>query len=426
MIYGWVGKILFINLSKRKVSEKSSLPYVKEYIGGRMLAARLAWEFIPLNTGPFDSDNVIIITTGPLSGTIAPTSGRTVMAMISPVPYPNPWYTHSTIGGWFATQLKCAGYDALLISGQSSKPVFIEINDDVIVFHDAGDLWGKDTITTQKQIKKRIDPKSQVMTIGPAGENLVNWATVQHDFDSAAGHSGFGAVWGSKKIKAIVARGTGHISVSKPDTLMAEWRRVGKYTVTPEHVFARYNDDVSQQTLSKEPVGPICSQSCVNNCRAGQYLKTEDGSEFGSFCIGHVFTQELPTKYTRSDTDVSVPKTKQYPYDDSVKLMALFNSLGIDFWMRITLQPWLTAIKNKGIEQLAGYSIRPDDPVWFRKFVKNVAYCEGLGKLFSQGLSNSISIIFALILLAIDVVLAINVETETYMLQRELCTSIIE
>ncbi len=125
MIFGWTGKILHINLSNSEIKKESSLPYIRKYIGGRILAARLAWQYIPQNTGPFDDSNCIIIATGPLTGTIAQTSGRTIMSMISPVPHPFFWYTHSTIGGWFAAQLKFAGYDALIIRGKSPEKVYI-------------------------------------------------------------------------------------------------------------------------------------------------------------------------------------------------------------------------------------------------------------------------------------------------------------
>jgi aldehyde:ferredoxin oxidoreductase len=129
VLCGWVGKILDIDLTTGLANVRDTRDYVGEYLGGRALAARLAWEAVTDRMGPFDPGNPIIITTGPLTGTPAPTSGRTVMSSVSPKPYPVPWYTHSTLGGWFGPELKYAGFDALVIRGKAQAPVRIEIGD---------------------------------------------------------------------------------------------------------------------------------------------------------------------------------------------------------------------------------------------------------------------------------------------------------
>ena len=100
-IYGWMGKILNIELTTKEISILETMSFIPDYIGGRALASRIAWENIPVGIDAFDPENCIIITTGPLTGTLAPTSGRTVMSSVSPRTYPMNWYSHSTIGGWF-------------------------------------------------------------------------------------------------------------------------------------------------------------------------------------------------------------------------------------------------------------------------------------------------------------------------------------
>src|SRR5690554_2434452 len=104
MPHGWMGRILDVDLSSGVISVQDTMAYAHEYLGGRAMAARIAWESIPRGTGAFDPENRVIIATGPLSGTLAPTTGRTVMTGVSPRPYPNEWYTHSTLGGWFGPE----------------------------------------------------------------------------------------------------------------------------------------------------------------------------------------------------------------------------------------------------------------------------------------------------------------------------------
>src|SRR5512135_2399608 len=142
MAFGWAGKILDVDLTTRVISSRPSAAYTADYLGGRALAARLAWEEIPAAAGPYDPENRVIMATGPLTGTLAPTSGRMVMGSLSPRIYPRPWYTHSTLGGWFGPEMKYAGYDALVIHGAADGPVYLEIQDGTARLVDASDLWG--------------------------------------------------------------------------------------------------------------------------------------------------------------------------------------------------------------------------------------------------------------------------------------------
>jgi len=393
MSFGWVGKILHINLSTGEITKKNTLPYVKKYIGGRMLAARLAWEYIPIKASSFDAENVIIVATGPLSGTIAPSSGRTIMSMISPVPFPFPWYTHSTIGGWFAAQLKFAGFDALIIRGKSSERVYIEICDARVNIKNADDLWGKDTVETQEILKKDLGSNAQILAIGPAGENQIKFATVQHDFSCASGHSGFGAVWGSKNLKAIAVNGTGDVRVASPDKLLNECVNIGKYWINPEHKFLLYDRDNSNPALMLKNMGPICSQSCVSNCHVGKFLTTIDNRTINTFCIGRSISGKMKTEYNRLGTNIKVPPVREYEPEASVALLEMFDRLGIDYWVRPSLQTWLTALKEEGIDKLHGYCIKPDDSTWFLNLIQDVAFRRGLGELFTDGLARSIDIL---------------------------------
>jgi aldehyde:ferredoxin oxidoreductase len=302
------------------------------------------------------------------------------MTSLSPRIYPKPWYTHSTLGGWFGPEMKYAGYDAIVIHGQADAPVYLEIQDDAVRLADAKDLWGLDARQTQLTLKDRLGSQAQVLTIGPAGENLVRFATVQHSEENAAGHSGFGAVWGSKNLKAIAVRGTGGVPVAHPDALLKEVlaEEKDRYSIIISSLF----DD------GAKPERPVCSQSCLFNCLASSYGHTIDGRHTPGQCIGGVaWVSEdflLNTKY--SGGGVEIPPSKNFGRCEETSLHELCNSLGLDLWFRIVMQPWFIRCKQLGIHEIRGHPIEPNDLFWFEGFMRQLAKREGLGDLFAEDL----------------------------------------
>jgi len=217
---GWVGKILRIDLTTRKISELSTFDYVPQFLGGRGLGAKICWDEVPPEVSAFDPENRLIFATGPLQGTLAPTSGRFVVVGKSPQSAPVESFTRSGVGGHFAPELKWAGYDAIIVRGKASQPVYLWISDQKAQILDAQQLWGLDTYQTQQMIWKIHGNKTRVMTIGKAGENRSRIACILTDTGDASGQGGFGGVMGSKNLKAIAVRGTGSVDVAKPQELM--------------------------------------------------------------------------------------------------------------------------------------------------------------------------------------------------------------
>jgi len=158
-----------------------------------------------------------MIMTGPLNGTFAPNTGRWVVCSKSP--YTGIW-GESNCGSWFGAEIKKAGYDGLIITGASETPVYVEIKDGDVKFKDANFIWGKGTAFTTKKLKELFgDEKAKVACIGPAGENLVKYANIVSE-ERAAGRTGMGAILGSKKLKAIIVKGTNiKLDVDDPDKL---------------------------------------------------------------------------------------------------------------------------------------------------------------------------------------------------------------
>ena len=228
MTYGYMGKILWISLADLRVSTLDTMDYAEKYIGGRGIATRIFWEKAkPQMRDGFDPDNLLILMTGPLSGTLSPSSGRTAAFFKSVLQWPKSWFSYSNFGGEWGPQLKFAGYDGVVLHGKSDHPIYLWINDEKVEFRDARELWGKDTYYTQQVIVKELggDEKIKVLTIGPAGENLVRQAILLTDTGDAAGCGGAGAVMGSKNVKAIAVKGIKGVKVADPKKLIIESRR---------------------------------------------------------------------------------------------------------------------------------------------------------------------------------------------------------
>lgn len=205
MFYGSWGRILEIDVNRKKTRiVKPSEEIYNKFLGGRGLGVYLYTQYArPLNGCALSEGNPIIITTGPLTGTSAPTAGRAAMTSRSPLT--GTIFTSSS-GGIFGASLKFTGYDAAVIIGKSEKPVYIYISDNEIGIEDAAALWGKNTVETTQKLKEKYSEKSSIISIGPAGESQVLFASVITDGVRGFGRGGLGAVWGYKNVKAMVVK----------------------------------------------------------------------------------------------------------------------------------------------------------------------------------------------------------------------------
>ena len=177
----------------------------KQFLGGSGYACRYLYDKLSRETNPLSPENIIMIMNGPLNGTFAPNTGRWVVCSKSP--YTGIWGA-SNCGSWFGAEIKKAGYDGIIISGASEEPVYLEIKDSEVKLKNANFLWGRGTFYTTKKLKELFgDEKAKVACIGQAGENLVKYANIVSE-ERAAGRTGMGAIFGSKKLKAIIVKGT--------------------------------------------------------------------------------------------------------------------------------------------------------------------------------------------------------------------------
>ena len=216
---GWQRKILRVNLTDMTSEiEPLNMEWAQQYLGERGLGTKYLYENMDPAVDSLAPENVLIFATGPLTGTMASTSGR--YAVITKGALTNA-VACSNSGGKFGAELKFAGYDLLLLEGRAPHPVYLHIFDDRIEIVDANEIWGKSVWETEDWIKSRHqDPLIKVASIGVAGENGVRFACVVNDLHRAAGRSGVGAVMGSKNLKAIAVRGTVGVQVDNPGRFM--------------------------------------------------------------------------------------------------------------------------------------------------------------------------------------------------------------
>lgn len=229
---GYMGTVIQIDLSNRSVAEYPwSDKERRLFIGGKTMAAKIIGDTVGADTEPLSEDNIIVVSTGPFTGSGCPSTSRFNMSTRSPL---TGFLTSSNCGGNFGYYLKKAGYDALVIRGKADSPVWIEIENDRVTFHDASDLWGMKTGEVQTALDGKLaetrggkPAKNGKIVIGPAGENLVRYASVVSN-ERMAGRGGVGAVMGFKNLKGITVSGNHTVSVydrEKLDRLNRSWVR---------------------------------------------------------------------------------------------------------------------------------------------------------------------------------------------------------
>ncbi|MBW2031186.1 MAG: aldehyde dehydrogenase [Deltaproteobacteria bacterium] len=227
MRYAETGFNLEVDLSKGSIERVETDPRLTElHLGGLGTNAKILWDRVPPEVEPFSPDNLLIFSTGLLGATPAIGANRTIVSTFSPQTL---FMAYSMMGGFFAPELKYAGYDKVVIRGKSPELVYLWINNDKVEIRDARHLHGKGALETAELIKEELEePKARVAAIGLAGENRVYYASIEHERSSAS-RGGIGAVMGDKGLKAIAVRGTKDISVARPEEFFELCNELLKY-----------------------------------------------------------------------------------------------------------------------------------------------------------------------------------------------------
>ncbi len=244
---GYCGKILRVNLTDGRITEQAlDERLLRQYIGGSGLAARILYDETGTQTDPLGPDNVLIFMTGPFVGSRVPASNRFAVAARSPL---TGLWGESDCGGRWGGELKRAGYDGMVVTGQAAEPIYLWVEDGRAELRDARDLWGLDTY--------ELDLEGEVVSIGPAGENLVRYAAIMSGGKDgrAAGRTGLGAVMGSKGLKAIAVTGSEQVEVHDDAALAASVK--GLVRIIRENTMGMHNNGTDNGLITFERLGGL-------------------------------------------------------------------------------------------------------------------------------------------------------------------------
>ena len=362
--FGYAGKILKIDLSDGSTSTLPSADYTDRFLGGRGIAAKLYWDLVPPDTGALDPDNCLICVTGPVAGFTKLAGCRWQICAKTPAMDPEA-FSYANLGDRWGSWLKYAGYDGLVVRGKADKPVYLFINNDTIEIRNASSLWGKTTFEAADHLKAELGKAVSVLTIGPAAENLVCFATMLTD-DGASGASGLGSVMGSKQLKAIVVAGNKRPQAADPERLGRLTERV---ITLRKDTWKNWLDDIPGTTKLRPCYG------CATGCFRKSY-RAEGGRRFKFFCQAMHVYWEIPKKYHEDWQEVSL------------RAIRLCDGYGLDTTVMQPLIAWLSNCYQEGVlrEKDTGLPLsRIGSAEFIEELTRKIALREGFGDLLAQG-----------------------------------------
>ncbi len=402
---GYGGKILRVNLTNGTFTKENTPPEVaRDFLGGRGFGIYFLLKEVPKGADPFGPENKLIISSGPLSGMLIPGGGKCDWTTKAPL---TGGYASASMGGHFTAEMKYAGLDSIILEGISPKPVTLFIDNDKIELRDATALWGKKTFEVEKEFKHKLGEEFQVAVIGPGGENLVPYASINHDYGRQAGRGGVGAVMGAKKVKAIVLHGTKSVPVADIDAYrkagmalykackdaegLKDWTRYGTTIVVSwcDEVGALPTRNFSAGSFEKGKnlYGPVMREKIVITdkacfgcpCPCGKYSKNK---KYNSFVEGPEYeTIGLLGSNVGIDDIEAVAQAN-----------LLCDDLGIDTISAGNVIAWAMECYEKGIltkKETDGLELKFGNVEATFALIEKIARREGIGALLSEGVKKA-------------------------------------
>ncbi|HJX13134.1 MAG TPA: aldehyde ferredoxin oxidoreductase N-terminal domain-containing protein [Dehalococcoidales bacterium] len=360
---GYAGEILKIDLAARQVSQLPTAAYADRFIGGKGLAAALYWDNVPPPVKAFDPENCLICASGPVAGFPGFAASRWFVAGKTAAAAPET-FSYGNLGGSWGNRLKYAGYDGLVVRGKADGPVYIHIHDGAVEFKDASHLWGKSAFEAMYALKDELGPAASVLTIGPAAENLVAFATVLADMGSS-GSGGVGSIMGSKNLKAVVVAGNKKPSAADPTALREAAGRVRQLRTPPPQVWWMIPGRTRQQ---------VC-HACGIGCFRHQYTG-EDGRIYKSFCQPFDVYRRPAGKYYDGWNEVVLQATR------------LCDGYGLDSSVMQAMIEWLIRCYKEGVlgEKDTGLPLaKIGSPEFIEALTGMIARREGFGDVLARG-----------------------------------------
>ncbi len=375
--FGCAGKILRVDLSQGTTVDVPTKGYADRFVGGRGIGAKIYWDEVSPNTKAFDPENRLIFANGPLAGFAGLAGSRWQICGKSPAVTPES-FSYANLGGSWGAWLKFAGYDAIVIQGRADKPVYLLIQDGNVEIKDASSLWGKGAIEVRETLKEMLGKDIRVSAIGSAGDNMAVIANVIAEDDSS-GSGGFGAVMGSKKLKAI-AVGTNNRKViaANPEKLqeLVKYARSLKEDSRfvfsgPHRMWAAY---IRENLKLNTKIKRTACYGCISGCIRATY-EAENGEKGKYLCVAAVFYAD-PTKKMGEWNDVHFHASK------------ICNDYGLDVFALGTMIGWLGSCYQAGIltDENTGIPISKIMSLEFiQTLVRKISLREGFGDILAQG-----------------------------------------
>lgn len=415
-IYAYAGNILRINLSEGKIKRESTLDYSKDWIGSSGIAIKILYDELKSWVTPYDPANKLIFGTGVLLGTPAPGANKMNVSTLGPM---TGGWASSCSDSYIGLELKYAGYDSIIIEGRAHQPVYLWIDNNNVEIRDASHYWGKTTWETLELIRKELkNPYLHILSIGPAGENLVRGANIIQDRGRAFGRCGTGAVMGSKNLKMIIAKGNGSIKVADQNKFMevvlkirenlARLNAVGnsmhKYgtlsifsakrkTGSLNYKNFQYYDipdDMAMEisplkTIEKYEIAKQSFPGCaINGC--GRHLYINEGPYAGlkTECNQWEVFENIQTRLAIREPTFML------------KVNALCNQLGVDVDLIGGAVGWaMECFQRKIINEsdTDGLKLNWGDAGVVLGLIKKICYRQGFGNILSEGCAKAASIV---------------------------------
>lgn len=412
--YGITGKTLRVNLTSRQISVEDNTAYYREFLTSSGYAAKIIYDETRDWVTPFEPANKLVISAGALIGTVAPGACKMNISTIGPMT--GGWATGSS-DSYVAMELKHAGYDAIIVEGKSHMPCYLWVTDEKVEIRDATALWGKTTWETLDAIREELgDNKLHIISIGPAGENLVRGACVIQDRGRGFGRCGTGAVFGSKNLKAVVCKGKKPIQIADPERFMKvaaecrdkilncpETERFRKYGTLgifkhkqkmgaipykncQESIFPEDTDVTMDpvEVIDKYTVAKQNFPGCPIGC--GRHMEITDGpykglvAEFNHWeAFGTIVGRCAVTEPTFM-----------------IKTTAYCNQLGIDFNIVGGAIAWAMECYQRGIltkDDTDGMELNWGDEQVILELTRKMSYREGFGNILAEGSKRAADII---------------------------------
>ncbi len=364
-IQGYAGKIVIVDLSNNTTEVFDSTPYAERFIGGRGLAEKLYWDLVPRDTAASDPENCLICATGPVTGFTGLAGCRWIVAGKSPIRSPEA-FSYGNMGARFGAMLKSAGYDALVVKGKAERPVTLFLHDGQIEFKDASSLWGLTTFETIDDIKGDLGRNVNVLTIGPAAENGVVFATAFAD-GGASVSGGIGSIMGYKNLKAVAVIGDQRYQPAYPDRL----KRIADYI----RLIRKGTFDAPSPWAIPGLTVPEPCYGCGIGCTRQSY-RGADGRRYKSFC------QASMVYFSPSMSQESMPK------DARLLGTRLCDAYGLDTAVLSSLIGWLMECTRQGLinEELTGLPLSAFGNAHFiEELVRKISFREGFGNILADG-----------------------------------------